>query len=400
MNKQTKIAMIFGTRPEAIKMLPLAKELNKYPEYFKTYIISTGQHKEMLQQVFDIFNMRPDFEIQLMKENQTLNHITTSVIMSLQDILKEIDIDIVLVHGDTTTTFAGALASFYNKTKIGHIEAGLRTNDKYNPYPEEMNRKLTSVLTDYHFAPTNRNFYNLVQEGVNTNNIHITGNTVIDAFETTLDNNHVFENKMLDVINYNMKYNVKYKNKKIILVTAHRRENLGEPLENICNAIKRLAGEFKDIYFVYPVHLNPKVKNTVNNILGNIENVLCIEPVNVKDMHNIINASYMVLTDSGGLQEEAPSLGKPVLVMRNETERQEAIYAGTARLIGTDEENIYEKTKEMIENEELYKKMANAVNPYGDGKASQRIVKTLMHIFKHEVCDNVKSLEWDYNKYI
>lgn len=363
---------VFGTRPEAIKMAPLVKELESREE-IESQVCVTAQHREMLDQVLKLFQIKPKYDLNIMKERQTLSGITTKVVEGLENIFKEATPDIVLVHGDTTTTFAGSLAAFYNKIKIGHVEAGLRTYNKYFPYPEEMNRKLTGALADLHFAPTVNSKKNLLREGIDDGFIYVTGNTVIDAMEKTVEKDYVFENSELNDIDF--------KNKKVIMVTAHRRENWGEPLENICKALKRIALNNKDVDIIYLVHLNPVVKEIVYNNLTNVPNIHLLPPLDTKETHNLMNMSYLVLTDSGGLQEEAPHLGKPVLVLRDVTERPEAIQAGTAKLVGTDEDRIFEETIRLIQSSEAYYKMANSVNPYGDGKASKRITDGILYDF-------------------
>ncbi|WP_295094081.1 UDP-N-acetylglucosamine 2-epimerase (non-hydrolyzing) [Ruminococcus sp.] len=365
-----KILIVFGTRPEAIKMCPLVLVLKKHKE-IDCKVCLTGQHREMLDQVMKAFEVEADYNLDIMKNRQTLTTITTSVMEGLETVLEQEKPDIVLVHGDTTTSYAAALAAFYQKIPVGHVEAGLRTGDIYSPFPEEMNRLLTDRISTYYFAPTELNRQNLLKEGI-SNNIFVTGNTVIDAFHYTVKDDYVFSNEILDSINY--------RSRKVITVTAHRRENLGRPLENICNAIKRLATEYKDSYFVYPVHLNPAVRDTVFTILSEIDNVKLIEPVDVLDMHNLLARSYMVMTDSGGLQEEAPHFGKPVLVLRTETERPEAVEAGTVKVVGVDSETIYKEAKKLIDDTNAYQKMAHAVNPYGDGHASERIVQELLRL--------------------
>jgi len=366
-----KVMTVFGTRPEAIKMAPLVLKLKSNPK-IETCVCVTAQHREMLDSVLEMFNITPDFDLNIMQSGQTLSDITTRVLIGLDEVIKKAQPDIVLVHGDTTTSFVGALAAFYNKTKIGHVEAGLRTFDKYFPYPEEVNRLLTGRLADLHFAPTAANKLNLLNENINADNIFITGNTVIDALKTTVDEKY----QLSDDIG-----SADYGNKKVIILTAHRRENLGAPLQNICNAVKRIVTEFDDVEVVYPVHLNPAVKDTVFGILGNVDRVKLIDPVDVRDLHNAINKCYIVMTDSGGLQEEAPSLGKPVLVLRNETERPEAVNAGTVALAGVEEDNIYTLAKNLLTNKVEYDKMARAVNPYGDGNASARIVDGILYHF-------------------
>jgi len=332
--KKLKVMTVFGTRPEAIKMAPLVKELEKY-ENIDSKVCVTAQHRQMLDQVLEIFDIVPDFDLNIMKDRQTLLGITTRGLEGLSEVFERENPDIVLVHGDTTTTFIGSLAAFYNKIAVGHVEAGLRTYDKYSPFPEEMNRKLTGTIADIHFAPTNSNKENLLKENISENDIYITGNTVIDALKTTVNEDYIFENEDLREINFSQK--------RVIAVTAHRRENLGEPLEHICTALKMLADKYEDVEVVYPVHLNPAVQEVAERILGTHERVHLIQPVDVQEMHNLMDRAYMVMTDSGGLQEEAPSLGKPVLVLRNETERPEAVTAGTVMLAGTDTDTIVKK---------------------------------------------------------
>lgn len=367
--KMKKIMVIFGTRPEAIKMCPLVLELNNYPD-LKCKICLTGQHEEMLNQVMQSFELKEDYNLHIMKERQTLSTITTNILEKLDPILEKEHPDIVLVHGDTTTSFAAALAAFYKKIPVGHVEAGLRSGNKYSPYPEEMNRKLTAQIADFHFAPTENNKRNLERENIKEN-VYVTGNTVIDSFKTTIKKNYCFQNKILQDIDYT---------KKIILVTAHRRENLGKPLENICNAIKRIAEKHKDVVFIYPVHLNPEVRKVVFSILEYIKNVKLLAPIDVLDMHNLMNKSYMIMTDSGGIQEEAPALGKPVLVLRTETERPEAAEAGTVKVVGVNEDTIFEEAEKLLNNEEYYNTMAKAVNPYGNGFACKTIAEIIKGI--------------------
>jgi len=370
--KQIKVITVFGTRPEAIKMAPLVKELETRPE-IKSVVAVTAQHRDMLDQVLDIFNIKPDYDLNIMKQRQTLTDITSNVLCGLYDVINKEKPDIVLVHGDTTTTFAGALAAFYNQVPVGHIEAGLRTYDKYSPFPEEMNRKMTTAIATLHFAPTVMNKNNLLKENVNEKDIFITGNTVIDALKTTVKDDFVFSDETVNNLDFS---------KKVVVVTAHRRENLGEPLRNICRALKRLATDFKEeVQIVYPVHLNPAVREVAFDILGNTENIHLIEPLDVCQLHNLMARSYMILTDSGGLQEEAPSLGKPVLVLRNETERPEAIEAGTVKLAGVIEDDIYLMAKTLLTDSDAYNKMAHAVNPYGDGLASKRSVDAIIDYF-------------------
>ena len=365
-----KVMTVFGTRPEAIKMAPLVKELEKNPQ-IESVVCVTAQHRQMLDQVLEIFDIKPDYDLDIMKDRQTLIGITTKVLEGLDGVLKEAKPDIVLVHGDTSTTFVGALAAFYNQIPVGHVEAGLRTYDKYSPFPEEMNRCLTGRIADLHFSPTISNRNNLVKENVSDDDIFITGNTVIDALKTTVSADYELCESMKDVDF----------GKRVILVTAHRRENLGEPLENICRALKRIVTDFPDVELVYPVHLNPAVRETVNKYLAGMDRVHLIDPIDVRDMHNAMDRSYMIMTDSGGLQEEAPSLGKPVLVLRNETERPEAVEAGTVKVAGVDEEVIYSMAHKLLTDENEYNSMAHAVNPYGDGEASRRTVEAILYHF-------------------
>jgi UDP-N-acetylglucosamine 2-epimerase (non-hydrolysing) len=369
--KKIKVMTVFGTRPEAIKMAPLVKEIESC-EQMESIVCVTAQHREMLDQVLEIFNVTPNYDLNIMKNRQTLTTITTSVLEGLCEVLENAKPNIVLVHGDTTTTFAGALAAFYNKIPVGHVEAGLRTFDKYSPYPEEMNRSLTGRIAELHFSPTLTNKENLINENIHQG-IYITGNTVIDALKTTIKKDYTFKSSDLK--------NESFNEYRYILMTAHRRENLGEPLENICRAVKKIVKEFSDIKVIYPVHLNPAVRDTVNSILGGCERVKLIDPIDVQDMHNLMERSYLILTDSGGLQEEAPALGKPVLVLRTETERPEAVTAGTVKLAGVEERAIYEMTKELLSDNQAYEKMAKAVNPYGDGLASKRTVEAILHYF-------------------
>ncbi|MBQ2946745.1 MAG: UDP-N-acetylglucosamine 2-epimerase (non-hydrolyzing) [Bacilli bacterium] len=360
-----KVMTVFGTRPEAIKMAPLVKELNSREE-IESIVCVTAQHREMLDQVLETFDIKPDYDLNIMKQGQTLGDVTTRALKGLEAVIKEINPDIVLVHGDTTTTFAGALAAFYNQVDIGHVEAGLRTYDKYSPYPEEMNRQMVTCMTDMYFAPTKLSASNLIKEGRDKEKIYITGNTAIDAMKVTI--NKEYKSEIFDWVG----------NDRMILLTAHRRENLGEPMKNIFRAIKRIINEFQDVKVVYPIHLNPKIREIANEIFNDCEKIKIIEPLEVFDFHNFQNKSYIILTDSGGIQEEAPSLGKPVLVLRDTTERPEGIEAGTLKLVGTDEEVIYRETKLLLGNKKIYDKMSKASNPYGDGKASQRIVDAII----------------------
>ena len=368
--KKIKVMTVFGTRPEAIKMAPLVKELEKN-DNIESIVCVTAQHRQMLDQVLAIFDIKPDYDLDIMKDRQTLLGITTNVLTGLDNVLKDAKPDIVLVHGDTSTTFVGALAAFYNQIPVGHVEAGLRTYDKYSPFPEEMNRCLTGRIADLHFSPTISNRNNLVKENIKDEDIFITGNTVIDALKTTVSKDYKLC-KSMDNVDFS---------KRVILVTAHRRENLGEPLENICRALKRIVTEFKDVELVYPVHLNPAVRETVNKYLANMDRVHLIDPIDVRDMHNAMDRSFMIMTDSGGLQEEAPSLGKPVLVLRNETERPEAVDAGTVKVAGVKEDVIYEMAKKLLTDKNEYDSMAHAINPYGDGEASRRTVEAIIYHF-------------------
>lgn len=367
-----KVMTVFGTRPEAIKMAPLVKELESRAE-IESIVCVTAQHRQMLDQVMNFFEITPDYDLDIMKSGQTLSDITTRVMKGIEETIQVAKPDIVLVHGDTTTTFAGALASFYCQTKVGHVEAGLRTYDKYAPFPEEMNRCLTTYLADLYFAPTKNNEENLRKENVDPSKIFVTGNTVIDAIKHTVRPDYEFEDNTLK--------NLDYENKRVILVTAHRRENLGEPLENICRAILNIVNSANDIEVVYPVHLNPLVRNTAEKFLGNHPRIHLIAPLDVTELHNLMMRSYLIMTDSGGLQEEAPSLGKPVLVLRNETERPEAVAAGTVKVAGVDEDNITRLAKMLLTDKNEYETMSKAVNPYGDGLASERIVDAILYTF-------------------
>ena len=367
MNK-LKVMTIFGTRPEAIKMAPLVLELERHPE-IESIVCVTAQHREMLDSVLNIFKIKPDFDLNIMAPKQTLASITTKVLQGLDDVLSKVQPDLILVHGDTSTTFAGALAAFYHQVKVGHVEAGLRSFDKFSPYPEEINRKLTGSIADLHFCPTINNVNNLHREAIN-DGIFITGNTVIDALNTTVCKDYVFHSPQLKTIDFS--------SHRTVLLTAHRRENYGKPLENIMNAVKRLVTDNPDIQVIYPVHLSPVVRETVFPILDNIPRVHLIDPIDVDDMHNLMARSHLILTDSGGLQEEAPSLGKPVLVLRCETERPEAVEAGTVKIAGVEEDTIYDMASLLLHDATAYQKMAQAVNPYGDGHASERIVRAIL----------------------
>lgn len=359
-----KVMVVFGTRPEAIKMCPLVKEL-KTRDNLETIVCVTGQHKEMLEQVLDAFDVVPDYNLAIMKEKQTLFDVTTGILEQIKSVLEEVRPNVVLVHGDTSTTFVTALACFYLQIPIGHVEAGLRTYNIYSPYPEEFNRQAVGIMAKYHFAPTEKSKENLVNEGKNPESIFVTGNTAIDALKTTVREDYSHE-----LLNW-------ASDSKLIMITAHRRENLGEPMRNMFKAVKRIINEFPDIKAIYPIHMNPLVREAANEILGKDERIKIIEPLEVLDFHNFLARSYLILTDSGGIQEEAPSLGKPVLVMRDTTERPEGIEAGTLKLVGTNEEQIYKNFKLLLEDDSEYEKMSKASNPYGDGLASKRIADIL-----------------------
>ncbi|GAB1805395.1 non-hydrolyzing UDP-N-acetylglucosamine 2-epimerase [Priestia megaterium] len=369
MEKRIKVMTIFGTRPEAIKMAPLVLELNKRSEEFESIVTVTAQHREMLDQVLRVFDITPDHDLNIMKDRQTLMDVTTRGLQGLDQVMKEVQPDIVLVHGDTTTTFIAGLAAFYNQIKVGHVEAGLRTWNKYSPYPEEMNRQLTGVLADLHFAPTTKSAHNLLQENKKEETLFITGNTAIDALKTTVLEE--YSHPVLDRVG----------DDRLILLTAHRRENLGEPMRNMFRAIKRIVEEHDDVQVVYPVHLNPVVRELADEVLGNDPRIQLIEPLEVVDFHNFASRAHIILTDSGGVQEEAPSLGVPVLVLRDTTERPEGIEAGTLKLAGVEEETIYSLAKELLTNEEEYARMSKASNPYGDGLASKRIADAISEYF-------------------
>ena len=370
-----RILIIFGTRPEAIKMAPLIKEFQKDALNFDTKICVTAQHREMLDQVLDLFKITPDYDLNIMKLGQDLYDVTSSILLKIKPVLKDFDPDIVLVHGDTATTFATSLAAYYQKIKIGHIEAGLRTGDLYSPWPEEGNRRLTGILTDYHFAPTESSRQNLLNEGVNNASIFVTGNTVIDALQLVLKRINTDESLRLKIQNTIIQSGFEELNSKFVLVTGHRRENFGQGFLNICGALKVLAENNPDINILYPVHLNPNVRKPVNDLLSNIENIKLVDPFQYEEFIYLMSKSYLILTDSGGIQEEAPSLGKPVLVMRNTTERPEAISAGTAKLVGSDKGSIVKEVQYLLNNTNTYQDMSRSHNPYGDGKACEKIVK-------------------------
>lgn len=369
-----KVLLVFGTRPEAIKMAPLALKLQQFEQDFETKVCVTGQHRQMLDQVLELFNLKPDFDLNLMKPGQTLFDVTSGVLKGLEQVFNIWTPDLILVHGDTATTFAASLAAYYHKIKIGHVEAGLRTGDLYSPWPEEANRQLTGVLANYHFAPTQSSYENLIKENVKSAEISVTGNTVIDALlqvKQKVEQDHVLVQKFEQIFSF---LDV---NKKLILVTGHRRENFGQGFLNICTALANLAKKYPDIQIVYPVHLNPNVQQPVNELLAGIDNIFLIDPQDYLHFVYLMNRSYLILTDSGGIQEEAPSLGKPVLVMRDTTERPEAVSAGTVRLVGTDVDTIENSVVELLENEAVYTKMAESHNPYGDGTACQQIIDFL-----------------------
>ena len=360
---------VFGTRPEAIKMAPLVLELEKHHEQIESIVTVTGQHREMLDQVLEIFNVKPDYDLNIMQARQTLIGVTTKALEGLDEVIKKVQPDIVLVHGDTTTTFVASLAALYNQVAVGHVEAGLRTWNKYSPFPEEMNRQLTGVIADLHFSPTDKSAANLINENKDEASIFITGNTAIDALKTTV--NSTYTHPVLEKLGED----------RLILLTAHRRENLGEPMRNMFRAIKRLVEEHDDVQVVYPVHLNPVVREIADGVLGNDPRIHLIEPLGVLDFHNFASRAHFILTDSGGVQEEAPSLGVPVLVLRDTTERPEGIEAGTLKLAGTNEEQIYKLGKELMTDQAVYEQMSKASNPYGDGNASKRIVDAILYHF-------------------
>lgn len=367
-----KVMSVFGTRPEAIKMCPLVKELEKN-ESINSVVCVTGQHREMLDSVLETFNVVPAYDLTIMKKNQDLFDVTSNILISIRDVLKKEQPDIVLVHGDTSTTFATALACFYLQIPIGHVEAGLRTYNMYSPYPEEFNRQAVTLVSTLNFAPTKLSQERLLKEGVDPKSIFVTGNTAIDALQSTIS--ETYTNEHLDWVG----------DDKLVLITAHRRENLGIPMENMFRAILRIVDEQKDIKVIYPIHMNPIVRETADKILGNNDRIRLIEPLDVVGFHNFMNASHLILTDSGGIQEEAPSLGKPVLVMRDTTERPEGIEAGTLKLVGTEEKDIYYWFNELLTNNDLYNSMAHASNPYGDGTASKQIVASIVEYFNNKI---------------
>ena len=371
MGKKIKVMTVFGTRPEAIKMAPVVLELQKHPDTIIPVVAVTAQHRDMLDQVLNLFKIKPDYDLDIMAAEQTLFDITSRSMLGLDKVLQKEKPDIVLVHGDTTTTFAGALAAYYHQISVGHVEAGLRTHNKYSPFPEEMNRKLTGSIADLHFAPTDTSKVNLLEESVNEEGIFVTGNTVIDALHKTVRDDFVFDSELLQ--------NIDYGGKRVILVTTHRRENLGEPMRQVYKALRKLVDEFADVEVVFPVHKNPKVREVVSQELGGLDKVPLIDPLDYEPFANLMHRSHLILTDSGGVQEEAPALGKPVLVLRDTTERPEAVAAGTVKLIGTDKDVVYNEAKLLLTDEAEYKKMAEASNPYGDGKASARIIQAILY---------------------
>ena len=369
-----KIAAIFGTRPDTIKMAPVILELKKHKDTFQVLAIATAQHRQMLDQVLNVFNLTPDYDLNLMEPQQTLARLTSKIILSLDEIFSKEKPDMVIVQGDTTTTFAGSLAAFYHRIPIAHVEAGLRTYDKWNPFPEEINRRLTSCITDLHFAPTETARKALLDEGFPPSSVYVTGNSVVDALDYSVKKNYSPSTETLK--------NILSSQQKIVLITMHRRENWGEPMAGAARAIKKLARQFRHLQFVFPVHLNPVVRNTVYPILKDEKNIFLIEPLDYYDFVNLMARSYLILTDSGGVQEEGPHFGIPILVLRSVTERPDAVTFGTVKLVGLDEENIYQAAATLIQDASEYRKMANAVNPYGDGKTSQRIVQIIKNYFK------------------
>ena len=362
------VMLVFGTRPEAIKMCPLVNEL-KTRESIKTVVCVTGQHRQMLDQVLEAFHVTPDYDLSIMKDRQTLFDVTTNILNGIKEVLEEVKPDVVLVHGDTSTTFVTALASFYLQIPVGHVEAGLRTYNIYSPYPEEFNRQAVSIISSYNFAPTELSKENLLKERKNPEAIYVTGNTAIDALKTTVRD---------DYTNEHLEWAA---GSRLIMITAHRRENLGEPMRYMFRAIRRVMEEHPDVKAIYPIHMNPVVREEADQELAGCDRIRIIEPLDVLDFHNFLSRSYLILTDSGGIQEEAPALGKPVLVLRDTTERPEAVEAGTVRLVGTDKDAVHAAAHELLSNAEAYKLMSNSVNPYGDGKASERIIQALRHEF-------------------
>lgn len=375
--KKLKVMTVFGTRPEAIKMCPLVLEMKKYPDLIEPLVAVTAQHREMLDQVLELFQIKPDYDLNIMTSGQTLYDVTTRALMGLKEVMEEAKPDIVLVHGDTTTTFAGALAAFYAQIPVGHVEAGLRTGNKYSPYPEEMNRKLTGAIADMHFAPTAISKQNLLKENVNPDSILVTGNTVIDALQATVQKDYAFEDAEFN--------KVFESGHRLILMTTHRRENLGEPMRHVYKALKSVLETHEDVEAIFPVHKNPKVREIVQQELGGLDRVHLIEPMDYEPFANLMAKVDIVLTDSGGIQEEAPALGKPVLVLRDTTERPEAVSAGTVLLVGTAYEDVLRETNMLLDNAEHYREMAEAANPYGDGKACARIIRAILKKYGYDV---------------
>lgn len=382
---QIKVMSVFGVRPEAVKMAPVIKELEKYPEAIKSYVTVTGQHKEMLHQILDMFGIITDYDLDIMKEKQTLIDIFERSMRGLDKVYKEVNPDLVLVHGDTLTSFVAALTAFYNKIEVGHVEAGLRTYQKYFPFPEEVNRQLTGVLADIHFAPTQTAKKNLLKENIGEEKIIITGNTVIDALDFTVKQDYKYANEQLA--------KKPWQGKRIILMEVHRRENWGQPIREICEATKDIVNEYKDLYLIFPVHLNPIVRDVVFEVLGDNDRVLLLNPLDTNDFHNIMSEAEFLVSDSGGVQEEAPALGTPVLVTRDVTERPEAIEAGTVEIVGTKYQSVYNGIKDLLVNKDKLKRMSIATNPYGDGLASKRLVLAIMNRF--DLID-VQVEEWNY----
>jgi len=372
-----KILIVFGTRPEAIKMAPLVKEFQKNQDHFKVKVCVTAQHREMLDQVLDLFQITPDYDLNIMKPGQDLYDVTSNILLKIKPVLEGFNPDVVLVHGDTATTFATSLAAYYQKIKVGHVEAGLRTGDLYSPWPEEGNRRLTGVLTDYHFSPTNTSKNNLLNEGVSESSVFVTGNTVIDALQLVVNRIKNDESLRLKIENTIFQSGFQELNSKFILVTGHRRENFGQGFLNICEALKVLAKNNPDINILYPVHLNPNVRKPVNKLLSSVSNIKLVEPFQYEEFIYLMSESYLILTDSVGIQEEAPSLGKPVLVMRDTTERPEAVEAGTVKLVGSDQDNIIKEVQKLLNDNSEYQKMSKAHNPYGNGNASEKILNIL-----------------------
>lgn len=380
-----KILLVFGTRPEAIKMAPLVKEFQKYSKNFKIAVCVTAQHREMLDQVLDLFQIIPEYDLNIMSSNQDLYDITSTILLKIKPVLENFNPDVVLVHGDTATTFAVSLASYYQKIKIGHVEAGLRTGDLYSPWPEEGNRRLTSIITDFHFSPTETSKQNLLNEGVKNSSIIVTGNTVIDALQLTLNKVSSSVELKSKIENNIIQSGFKELHSKFLLVTGHRRENFGKGFLNICESLKILAESNPDVFILYPVHLNPNVRKPVNRLLSNINNIKLVEPFQYTEFLYLMSLSYIILTDSGGIQEEAPTLGIPVLLMRDTTERPEAISSGVVKLIGTNTYNIVKESQKLLDNKHHYKEMSNSTNPYGDGTASSKIVNFFRSMIKEEV---------------